>query len=211
MVTDLGNYETEIFEYEKNDLIKLAIFKENNYNIDDLGDMEPIIVKKGRYKEGKSLLKKKEIYRLIQFQEDFLDAIKARDTLKLIQQLSSDIVVCDSVYTRSKFFEICFPSLAERIDSHYVYKYPVKKPWSVLKRYGTSGFYQMNVESVSEFNQEKDSKYRKGAVYQDKIFITHQIYDHDPSLAHLNFIYVLRNGRYYLFGIDYLFMRDCCR
>jgi hypothetical protein len=213
MVTDLGNYEIELFEYKAKSLIEKAIYDENPPARDSLLYNEPDVISVPyRQREKKGLLSKRETYRLIQFQEDFLDAIKTRDTLKLMQQFSPDIVVCDSVYTRSKFFEICFPSIADRIDSHYVYKYPVKKPWSVLK--GSTGpytYYQLNVELGTYFNQDEESKYRKGVVYQDKIYISHRIYDQNPALKRLTFLYVLRNGSYYLFGVDYFSMRDCCR
>ncbi len=210
MVTDLGNYETEIFEYEKNDLIKYAIFKENNYNFNDLMDAEPIVVKR-RYKKEKSLLSKKESYALVKFHYDFLDAIKTRDTVNLKQWISSEISVCDSVYSQAKFLEICFPTIAERIDSHYVYKYASKKPWSVLKdKYGPYAFYQLNVQSVNEFEQV-ENKYRKGVSYKDKIYITYPVRDQEPFQKILYFIYVLRKGKFYLYGVDYEQMRDCCR
>jgi hypothetical protein len=219
VVTMYGNEVLELFNYEKGLLIEQAIFDEkyvDENGVVSIPDVELSMVNEvnSDILPAKPKLSFNQFKQYILFKNSFIKAIKANDTVMIKALLLPEIWVCDSVFVQKAFIDKFMDKIQIPFSKYKDFNYNKfkNKQWKAGYKNDRNYFVVLKDSLGNEFNYYMVKPNLQFSDVKNELFVIETYIlniEHDHPHFYLHF--VLKEGRFFLYGMHFPFMRQCYR
>lgn len=219
VVTMYGNDVLELFNYEKKLLIEQAIFDEkyvDENGIVSIPDVELSTVNEvnSDILPAKPKLSFEQFKQYFLFMGSFIKAIKANDTAMIKALSLPEIWVCDSVFTQRAFIDKFIGKIKIPFSKSKNFNYTKMKNehWKAWYKQDRNYFDVLKDSLGNEFSYYMVKPNLQFSDAKNELFVIETYIlniEHDHPFFYLHF--VLRQGRFFLYGMHFPFMRQCYR
>lgn len=217
MLTTYGNDVLELFNYEKGRLMESAIFDEKYVDENGVVSIPDVILNSSNIDSYeppvKSELDLDQFIKYKTFYYTFQRALKSEDWISLKNMLLPQLQVCDSIWDREAFADKFFPEI--RVIFLRVKKFKIEKVKAKhWKSWHTEGqhYYKIYKDSLNiSFNHKWTNPILDFENRENELFVLENYYPQNKEQKEFYLHFVLRGGKFYLYGMNFTRMRDCYR
>lgn len=221
IVSVYGNDVIEIFEKDKAELLASARFDEKYVDengvvhlptpptIDSITLIE--VEENDMLSEYDKILPLENFKTYAMFRIRFHLAIKHKRIEELKQMMLTELMVCDSTYTQDEFIKFFLPVISYPFEKSTARNFEnfTKKNWQefYLEIYNSLVILKDSLGSYNESERVIPNLNFSNPLYE--LYIIDNYHPKENHQKEFNFDFVLKEGRFFLYGIHFSTMRDC--